>query len=79
MATALSAGSTFGFDNQASGKDDASKLTEKGNAEIRRLLYNAAMQGRGNPLRAPYGGGHPYTRVVSSSVAGATRIPSRVT
>jgi transposase len=30
------------------------KLTKKGDGEIRRLLFNAAMQGRRNPLWAPY-------------------------
>jgi transposase len=30
------------------------KLTKKGDGEIRRLLFNAAIQGRRNPLWAPY-------------------------
>ncbi len=30
------------------------KLTKKGDAEIRRLLFNAAMQGRRNALWEPY-------------------------
>jgi transposase len=31
-----------------------SKLTKKGDPEVRRLLFNAAMQGRRNPLWEPY-------------------------
>ena len=30
------------------------KLTKQGDPEVRRLLFNAAMQGRRNPLWEPY-------------------------